>query len=407
MPYILNKTNGNVLATIGDASLDLTTNLTFVGRNYSGYGEIFNENFLKLLENFSNTSAPSRPVQGQLWFDNSVDNRRLSVCYDGKNFKSLATLRVETSAPTASSEGDLWWDSVNNQLKAFDGSGYVVVGPQTSSSAKSSWAFEEEIDADDTSNYSNPIIKGKIGSDVVLTISKLSNPYPRPDGNYLKPKATSVDIFGTSKFSNGIRRGITLVGCNATGSSKENDYYFWGTASDALRASTSTGVTISSSSANSTFYVPFVSTVTGDSPVRGNSSFTYNPSTGVVGATATSARYADLAEKYLADADYPVGTVVSIGGEKEITACQLGDRAIGVVSANPAYLMNNELEGGTPVALKGRVPVKITGNVFKGSRLIAGKNGTAFAGIASHADVFAIALENSSIERDWVEAVIL
>ena len=63
MPYILNKTNGNVLATVNDAAVDLTTNLTFVGRNYSGYGEIVNENFLKLLENFSSitNNAPSKP----------------------------------------------------------------------------------------------------------------------------------------------------------------------------------------------------------------------------------------------------------------------------------------------------------------------------------------------------------
>jgi hypothetical protein len=69
---------------------------------------------------------------------------------------------------------------------------------------------------------------------------------------------------------------------------------------------------------------------------------------------ASSAQYADLAEKYLADADYEVGTVVMIGGEKEVTAAQVGFRAVGVVSANPAYMMNSELEGGTYIALKGQ-----------------------------------------------------
>jgi hypothetical protein len=108
--------------------------------------------------------------------------------------------------------------------------------------------------------------------------------------------------------------------------------------------------------------------------------------------TALQANYADLAEKYLADNDYEVGTVVSIGGEKEITACQGGDRAIGVVSGNPAYLMNKDLEGGTAVALKGRVPCKVFGAVRKGQRLVAYNNGAATVGTV---DVFAISLENN------------
>ena len=121
--------------------------------------------------------------------------------------------------------------------------------------------------------------------------------------------------------------------------------------------------------------------------------------------TATAARYADLAEKYLADAEYEVGTVVAVGGEKEVTACQQGDIAIGVVSANPAFMMNSDLEGGTYIALKGRVPVKVTGTVKKGQRLIASENGTAIVG---QGDVFAIALESS--EETFVkliEAIVL
>jgi hypothetical protein len=110
---------------------------------------------------------------------------------------------------------------------------------------------------------------------------------------------------------------------------------------------------------------------------------------------ASSADYADLAEKYLADADYLVGTVMTIGGEKEVTACTVGDRAIGVISANPAYMMNSGLEGGTYVALKGRVPCKVIGQVKKGQRLVAGTNGAAQAAYSNNADVFAIALGTS------------
>ena len=123
---------------------------------------------------------------------------------------------------------------------------------------------------------------------------------------------------------------------------------------------------------------------------------------------ASTARYADLAEKYLPDADYEVGTVVTVGGEKEITACKYGDRAIGVVSANPAYMMNSELEGGIYVALKGRVPVRVVGAVAKGQRLIASNNGCAVGAVPHANDVFAIALEtNNDTSEKIVEAIVL
>jgi len=134
--------------------------------------------------------------------------------------------------------------------------------------------------------------------------------------------------------------------------------------------------------------------------------------------TATSALFADLAEKYLADDEYEVGTVVVVGGEQEITACSLGERAFGAISANPAYMMNAGLEGGTYVALKGRVPVKVIGAVRKGDKLLAADNGC--AGVAhsilknlpvragNFPDTFAIALEDNDDEGvKMVEAIIL
>lgn len=125
--------------------------------------------------------------------------------------------------------------------------------------------------------------------------------------------------------------------------------------------------------------------------------------------TATAARYADLAEKYLPDADYEVGIVVAVGGEKEITAAKLGDRAIGVISENPAFRMNSELEGGVYVALKGRVPVKVIGRIHKGDKLVSTDNGVAIkATFQQHTDVFAIALETSDeVSTKLIEAIIL
>ncbi len=128
----------------------------------------------------------------------------------------------------------------------------------------------------------------------------------------------------------------------------------------------------------------------------------------IMNGTATAARYADLAEKYLADVEYEVGTVVVIGGEKEVTACTWGNRAIGVVSNNPAFMMNKDLEGGTYIALKGRVPVKVIGRIKKGDELIASNNGCAEMAVPHSSKVFAIALEtNDSEEIKFVECLIL
>jgi hypothetical protein len=125
---------------------------------------------------------------------------------------------------------------------------------------------------------------------------------------------------------------------------------------------------------------------------------------------ATHALAADLAEKYVADAEYETGTVLMIGGENEVTAAQGGYRALGAVSENPAYAMNMGLVNGTYVALKGRVPVKVIGIVNKGDRLIAANTGVASSlTLLEHASlVFAIALEdNNDTDIKLVEAVIL
>ena len=167
-------------------------------------------------------------------------------------------------------------------------------------------------------------------------------------------------------------------------------------------ASGTWGISISGSAAELNGYVSATAS-TANTIARRDSSGNF------VSGTATAANYADLAEKYLPDNTYEVGTVVMIGGEKEITACTFGSRAIGAISGNPAYMMNSGLEGGVYVALKGRVPVKVTGRVKKGDRMIASEGGVAIAGqYHTHADVFAIALEsNDNIDIKIVECLIL
>ena len=123
--------------------------------------------------------------------------------------------------------------------------------------------------------------------------------------------------------------------------------------------------------------------------------------------TATAAQYADLAEKYLADENYEIGTVIAIGGEAEVTAAseEIGHSVIGVVSEAPAFLMNKDLEGGTAIALKGRVKVLVQGEVRKGDRLCASAlRGVAYTNNNRAAWSFAIALEDGN---EIVEAVII
>ena len=399
MPYILNKTNGAKLVTLQDATLDKTTDLTFVGRNYSGYGEVFNENFIKLLENFSNNTAPSKPIQGQLYFDNTSGVRQLKLCYDGKNFKPVANMHVTSSkpSPAASTVGDLFWDTSKDQLYVYNGSDFKLLGPTSAGSTRASWEVAEE--KDNVTSISSPIIKGKFGSDISLIVTGL-----RSDITSLEP--TSSDLTNTADFGNGIKRGITLKGTDANGSSRANGHFFWGTAGEALSAVTATNITSVSTSQNATHYVSFVKG-NSDKGLYTATNFTYNPSTSVLNAVATSARFADLAEMYLPDKNYPAGTAVTIGGTAEVTACKDGDRAIGVVSANPAYLMNSGLAGGIPIALKGRVQVFCSHPIAKGDRLIAGYNGRVKRTFAGNAEVFAIALNDSIPGAMTVEALIL
>jgi hypothetical protein len=122
---------------------------------------------------------------------------------------------------------------------------------------------------------------------------------------------------------------------------------------------------------------------------------------------ATTAQYADLAENYLADQAYEVGTVIAVGGTAEVTAANVDNAhsVLGVVSEKPAYLMNNNLEGGTAIALKGRVPVKVIGGCKKGDRLAPSTTpGYAWVDNTRNAWSFAIALEDGAL---MVEAVIL
>jgi len=126
MSYKINKTDGVLLVDLVDGRIDTaTTDLVLIGRNFTGYGELFNENFIKLLENFAAVSPPSKPLEGQLWYDKS--DGRLKV-WNGEQFRSTDTTVVSSIEPQLLA-GDIWIDSRRQQLYFNDGTGTTLAGP--------------------------------------------------------------------------------------------------------------------------------------------------------------------------------------------------------------------------------------------------------------------------------------
>ena len=420
MAYILNKTNGSVVAIVQDASLDTTTDLTFVGRNYAGYGEIQNENFIKLLENFSNSTEPTKPIEGQLWYDSTTDRLNL---YNGNSWKGIANLDVSETDPAQTktySSGDLWYDNVNQQIYVYNGSNFTLVGPPSSADLIASWKGSYEIsNSTATQGASLYNIKAVIGSDeqVVAIVS---------NDEYQISTSPTSDSYPVAGLTNYIKKGITLTGADPeTGSTKLSGYRFWGTAAEAIRADTATyaavslGFQFTATQENRLFYVPFVSTSTSSYQGFVDNSSTngiyYNPSQHLLYATATAALYSDLAERYHADDIYGVGTVLVIGGKHEVTiSLSESDVAVaGIVSVKPAYRMNEGAGDHNThpfIALKGRVPCKVVGKINKGDLLVTSTvpgHGRAALKEDNPNAVFARALESHNFDGEGIIEVMV
>ena len=511
MSYIINNTNGDQIAVVADGTIDTTLDIKLIGKNYAGYGESQNENFVFLLENFSRPYPPSKAVKGQIWFDSGTSKLKF---FDSVKWRTTGGAEIGDSAPAGLTVGDMWFDTLHNQLNTWDGTQYVLIGPQAAGTQTTEMLSKNVIDAS-SDHISHAIIQGIVNGETIFTISR-DSVFTLDD--------TINPIAGFTK----IQKGITLRNTNDDLQPGQTitDHRFWGTATNADRLGghlPSEFAYASNASFTTQVHFPEVGlTVGGDAPnyrlwiyneaqtsggplipiihnkvsdqiifkttvnnstktplkivgidlvpgednisIIGSSTSRFNKvyatlfkgtadnadnlsvggtyraasidaSSGTVVArtnanemingvattagsikatyfvgTATSAYYADLAEKYLADKNYEVGTVVMVGGEKEVTACQSGYRALGTISENPAYMMNSHLVDGTYIALKGRVPVKVYGPVKKGDRLIAYTNGVAKALTPLEMPdlVFAIALEdNTNPDVKIVEAVIL
>ena len=491
MPYIVTTTSGTAIATVPDNTVNTTTtSITLVGKNYAGYGAFLNENYVKMLENFSNSIAPTAPLVGQLWFDST--NTLLKV-WTGTQWKPMHTSSAQNSAPTNPLTGDLWWDTTNLLLKVWGGSVWITIGPGASGSSGSGTGAGSSTSGSivdtiiDNASLSHSVIKFSIANQVIAIVSKDTIFTPStaiPGFTVIQPginliNSTGFNFTGNTTNALAINNISSTSFLNSTGDQTINSYKFtagkFQTGSDLLldpsgasevqvysngnlgsgtgkdlnlyvnksgiqtkvigitaatgavtvpgalsvTGAISTGSTFTASGAiSSGGAITATGAITAQSTttavINGGSSGQGN--IGAVGQTfntvfakATTAVYADLAEIYATDEEYAVGTVVKIGGSAEVTAATYGDRAIGVVSTNPAFLMNNTANG-QPIALKGRVPVIVQGTIKKGDKLVPAQNRYGAASTIvdqNDPNYFAIALEDHQQGSGIVECLIL
>jgi hypothetical protein len=449
MAYTINLTDGTIFATVADGTINTSSSMILVGKNSAGYGEFLDENFIHLLESGSNSVPPGAPLTGQLWWDKA---NGLMKVYTGTTFKTISAATASATAPTNNVVGDIWWDTTNQQMKVWNGASFTLVGPASSAGQGTSGAIVATVT--DNVSVDHVVIKMFVNDVIVAIISKDATFTPQVALSGFSTIGPGMQM--SSVVSNAFFRGI------ATNSSALN-----GLASTSfLRAdtnSTTTGtlgvlndsgltvgadqdarisVTTSTSAVNiqnqtqdanvailvndggatttallingSTAQVGVLGIVNLNANGVGNigsSTTSFN----TVHAKATTAQYADVAERFAADREYLPGTVVELGGEMEITKSvdELSENVFGVISTRAAYLMNSG--AGTdsthpPIAMTGRVPVRVTGSIRKGDRLVAAGNGLARAARANEATAFNVigrALENKASNDDGViEAIV-
>jgi len=341
MAYTINLTDGSIFAVIADGTINTGSSVSLPGKNYAGYGEFLDENFIQMLENFSSpatsgglpTSAKlGAPLEGQIWWDST--NLSLKV-YNGSVWKVAGGTTASATAPVSPNIGDLWWNTSNSQLNVWSGAAWIVIGP---SSVAGTGVQATTIT--DNASVVHPVITFTVSNNVIAILSQDATFTPN----------TAITGWGAGQQ---VKPGLNLS--TAAG----GIYDFVG--------------------------------------------------------TATQAEYADLAERFAADANYAAGTVVELGGSAEITQCNAdsSENVLGVISTNAAYLMNaNSGSDAThpPVAMTGRVPVKVVGQVAKGDRLVSAGNGharSARAGEATAFNVIGRALTDKlTTEAGTVEAVV-
>jgi len=214
MAYKINNTFGTLLVTLPDGTIDTaSTDLALFGKGYAGFGEKLNENFVKVLENFNNTTAPVNKLQGQLWFDQT--NKQINV-YTGAKWKPVGSTTNSTTSPTNAVQGDLWFDTSNNQLYVYTGSVWTLVGPTSIAGSGVTQVVTEVVQ--DNTGVNRSILKLVTQDTVVGIISNLAFTPSTTEAN-----AVALTAAGFSTVAQGIQLSATVSNAKFRGTATDSD----------------------------------------------------------------------------------------------------------------------------------------------------------------------------------------
>jgi hypothetical protein len=358
MAYVINLTDGTTFATIADGTINTSSSMTLVGKNYAGYGEFLDENFIHMLENSSNTTAPPAPLTGQVWWDKG--NNLLKV-YNGTTWKTISAASAQSSAPTSNVTGDLWYDTTNQQLKVYTGTGFIVVGPAFSSSEGQTGALPESIEDTGgtphavTTIFVNNIRVAIVSKDAAFTpVSAYSTAFPR-----IYPGVT------VSKSLSAVHAGNVINNGNLT-----------------LGAGGSTDVVVvTASGANITGYVSASGNILGSNVTSsGFVTATGNITGGNIATGGLITATGNITGANLVATNF-VGTTVSVTGNVTGGNVRFGS---GVVSGTGNITGGNVISGG----LVQTAAVTATGNIT-GGNILTGGGVTATGTVTSTGNVVA------------------
>ena len=397
MSYTINNTRGTVVTTVTPGTTQVVGGITLIGKNYTGYGELIAEDFVKLLENQANSAAPSSPQTGQLWYDTSEN---VLKAYDGTAWDRL-NVTVATSAPASATAGSLWLDTTSDKiLKVYDGTAWVAtsmasanarttatvlkVGPNAWATATRRAGYTAGTNIAGDTDVEITAIIGKTGAGVDQVVALYS-----PASFDISTGQTEAMTNGTLQYDIRNNFSVTTTGAAGTGSLQAGlnirDGYLDPAAvaplADESLALQDAGNSAVSYDSDKIMILTKTSTQAhaGKLEPTANASVDLGSSTkryATIYGVATSAQYADIAERFASDVSMDPGTIVALGGVEEITktADRADENVFGVISETPAFRMNDGAGDDTThpfVAFSGRVLTKIVGPVTKGDRLVS------------------------------------
>ena len=229
MAYKINNTFGTLLVTLADGTIDTaTTDLALFGKGYAGFGEKLNENLVKLLENFNNTSAPSNKVVGQMWYDKT--NNQINV-YTGSKWKPVGSTSNSATAPTNAVQGDMWFDTTNAQLYVYSGTAWTLIGPTTVAGSGVTSVVPETVK--DTTGVNRGILKLVSNDTVVGVVSNLAFTPSSSD-----TASAALVTAGFATVAQGIQLSSSVSSAKFRGTSTDSDALGGVAAASFLRSDT-------------------------------------------------------------------------------------------------------------------------------------------------------------------------